>query len=245
MKKVVLAVLMVSLILSAIPVFAETSTDVPEIYVNNVPIVFLNKDDSVIDPTIIDGEVYVPLLSMIDKLGNGITATVSDEGIFIETNQSADTQNAEEQDEKIEITSENFLDYFDVEVDIQTESEDGENIQFREAVLARKYDVSGEIVATVTALFPCEINNLAFSVSGTFTRTESVDPVSERTSSSLSFSFVMPQSGVCTESKHMDWSVDVGTFNIYGATLLDEVERAYFTLDEITVDSGYIILQND
>ena len=88
MKKIVLAVLMVSLVLTAIPVFAETSTDVPEIYVNNVPIVFLNKGDSVIDPTIINGEVYVPLLSMIDKLGNGITATVSDEGIFIETNQS-------------------------------------------------------------------------------------------------------------------------------------------------------------
>lgn len=68
MKKVVLAVLMVSLVLTAIPVFAETSTDVPEIYVNNVPVVFLDKDDSVIDPTIIDGEVYVPLTSLLDML---------------------------------------------------------------------------------------------------------------------------------------------------------------------------------
>lgn len=68
MKKVVLAVLMVSLALSVIPVFAETSTDVPEIYVNNVPVVFLNKDDSVIAPTIIDGEVYVPLTSLLDTL---------------------------------------------------------------------------------------------------------------------------------------------------------------------------------
>lgn len=68
MKKIVLAVLMVSLALSAIPVFAETSTDVPEIYVNNVPVVFLDKDDSVIDPTIIDGEVYVPLTSLLDML---------------------------------------------------------------------------------------------------------------------------------------------------------------------------------
>lgn len=245
MKKIVLAVLMVSLVLTAIPVFAETSTDVPEIYVNNVPIVFLNKDDSVIDPTIINGEVYVPLLSMIDKLGNGITAAVSDEGIFIETNQSADVQNAEGQGEKIEITSENFLDYFDVEVDVQTESEHSGNIGIGGTVLAREYDVSGEIIATVTALFPCEINNLAFSVSGTFTRTESIDTVSERTSSSLSFSFVMPQSGVCIERKHMDWSVDAGIFNIYGDTLLDQVEQAYFTLDAITVDSGYIILQND
>lgn len=68
MKKVVLAVLMVSLALSAIPVFAETSTDVPEIYVDNVPVVFLDKEDSVIDPTIIDGEVYVPLTSLLDTL---------------------------------------------------------------------------------------------------------------------------------------------------------------------------------
>ena len=68
MKKVVLAVLMVSLALSAIPVFAETSTDVPEIYVDNVPVVFLDKDNSVIDPTIIDGEVYVPLTSLLDML---------------------------------------------------------------------------------------------------------------------------------------------------------------------------------
>ncbi len=68
MKKVVLAVLMVSLALSAIPVFAETSTDVPEIYVDNVPVVFLDKEDSVIDPTIIDGEVYVPLTSLLDML---------------------------------------------------------------------------------------------------------------------------------------------------------------------------------
>lgn len=47
---------------------AETIHDIPKIYINDVPVVFLDKEGAAINPVIVDDELYVPLTSLLDML---------------------------------------------------------------------------------------------------------------------------------------------------------------------------------
>ena len=82
---------------------AEAVSETPKIYVNNVPVVFLDKEGTAISPVMVDGKLYVPLTSLLDTLM--VDYSEGTDTIDISTNVQAI---AEPEPEKIIITSENF-----------------------------------------------------------------------------------------------------------------------------------------
>lgn len=216
---------------------AETVSALPKIYVNNVPVVFLDKEGTVINPVIVDDELYVPLTAILDTLM--IDYSVDTEKIDISTNAQP---NSESELEKIVITSENFEEYFDVKRTSKvTYSERESSVSFG----SKMYDVEGEYTVTVTAKFPCEIYDLAFSITG---KLEHLNESGEATYDEKTLSFTMPQSGICEEKIYEDWVVGFNPYSIANMSS-DELERnlkyMMFYNRIISVKSGYIILKNN
>lgn len=208
---------------------AETVHDIPKIHVNNVPIVFLSKEGVVINPVMVDGELYVPLTSLLDSLM--LDYSESTDKIDI----SANTQTpAESEPEKIVITSENFKEYFDIAKTGRATSSKG-----NEFWGITTYNVTGEYTVTVTAKFPCKIYDLVFSISGNLEHfNEDADLVSE----AKTLHFVMPQSGRCEETIYEEWKVNVNPYNIYAFGVQEKEYMGFWGVD-INIKSGYITLE--
>lgn len=213
---------------------AEAVSETPKIYVNNVPVVFLDKEGTAISPVMVDGKLYVPLTSLLDTLM--VDYSEGTDKIDISTNVQAI---AEPEPEKIIITSENFEEYFDVKRKPKaTSSQRKGNISFG----YKMYDVVGEYTVTVTAKFPCEIYDLAFAIKGKF---EHVNESGEFSYTEKTLNFIMPQSGVCEETINEEWTVGINPYDpISGDKLKDRVEYMSFYNRTISVESGYIILKN-
>lgn len=138
---------------------------------------------------------------------------------------------------KIQITPENFSKYFALQFDKRVTSEAWSS----RFVPGKFYDVECDITATVTALIPCEIYDFSFAVDAEFWCYDEIVLAGNMVYSDISFSFIMPPSGVCTANKFMEWTVDINPYSKAGQ---DEAETCGIGKKEYRIKSGYILVDN-
>jgi len=159
----------------------------------------------------------------------------------ISTNGENIAQGAEEQ---IEITSDNFLDYFSVVPDVKVDA----NRRTVESSSSKSpyYHAKGEISVTIVARYPCTIHNLSFNVTGLYSRLKEFSADLPYDSHNVSIPCFMPQSGYCKESIDIQWLAPLMsscTLDYEYRTML--MEYVPFEIDKINVNSGYIVLKDN
>ena len=223
---------LITMVLVAGVSIAEHAGLLPKIYINNVPIVFVNKDNTVIEPVLIDNEVYVPLMPLMEYMGETVTTRTEDSSIYIDINSSTSNE--------IQITAENFDQYFNIK---KSKSVNAKSAGKSSIGYSYFYDVTGEYTITVTALYPCDINNLTFNVNGHY---YNYDEKGNDVRTETTTSFVMPASGVQTESKQLKWTANIDGLMINSSDdRLSRAEYFVFFVDSVTVKSGSITLKSN
>ena len=136
---------------------------------------------------------------------------------------------------KIQITPENFYDYFDVQYDKRVRSSTWTS-QYTPGLF---YDVECDATVTVTAMIPCEIYNLSFAIETEFFYYDEIVFTGNMVTTNTSFSFAMPPSGVCTANKSFEWTVYT-----FGQGLV-EPESCGFGKKNVKIKNGYILIDNN
>lgn len=193
MKKQSLVIIAVVLALFvAVISFADGNT-IKLVY-NGVRLALLNDNGDIEQPIIQDGQVYVPLKSFIETIGGTYeydeeSATVSvtlDNG----SKQEGSTTTSKK---KIEITKDNFLDYFK-----GSYWESDYTNSKSEIASMTLYQYSDYVNLTVDAKQPFEIYNVQFSIKFNLKTTTGED--------TLYIDGTIPQSGSFSGKKEYEWS---------------------------------------
>ena len=128
----------------------------------------------------------------------------------------------------VDITPENFKQYFDVSVDVSNQNVSNESYSFG----VKSLDLSGSVTLSIVSKIPCELHNVQFSITATGGAYIGMTNMEEK---NLSFSGTIPQSGSYTSSKQVSFP---------GLTWVgsDYEVKYYCFSDAIKSASGFIVI---
>ncbi len=144
--------------------YKETS-----LYVDGIRLGFFNNSNIPLDIEFLNGAVYVPLFPLLESLG--IDYSITNKRIDIST--AASKKMGDAKTNKIEITTDNFKDYFEVSTSVINE-------KLSKGIVV--YTAYGDVSLTIEAKAPFEIHDVAFTID-----------VHTNTDFDVRFSGIMPQ----------------------------------------------------
>ena len=125
------------------------------IEIDGVRVGFFDSNNQPLDIKIINDSPYVPILPLLDSLG--IQYQIADNKISISKLSSEGASNTSSDNERIEITPENFSQYFSISCDVINEKRTG-------SITSWGFTASGNVKITIDAKEPCEIHDISFSI---------------------------------------------------------------------------------
>ena len=194
MRKITALLFIVILLTATCCAYAE---EVPErsnlaVYLDGVRIGFYSSDNQALNTYNIDGEVYVPLIPLLETLS--IQYTVTDKAIQISgSGEAAPAEAPKAELKRVDITPENFEEYFDISYGSSGLS----SYTTKDALGLPNTHFSGDVDIAITARMPFEIHDVRFNVQLTAYRAgKCIYP---------NFSGVISQAGSYSSSYHAAW----------------------------------------
>ena len=213
-----LTIVVCTLLVLSVACLAE-STNI-KILFNGVRLTMLNENGDIEQPIIQDGQVYVPLKSFIETIGGKYEYDEESSTIAVTLdNGSKQEGNTTTSKKRVEITKDNFFDFFDKSASVTDISSSKSRIQSMVF-----YNHTGRVNLSLDAVNPFEMHDIKFEIK---VKTES--SLNER---EADFTGTIPQSGSYSSMQEISWGQIVSDKNMKVVSIEVISASGYIMIDE-------------